>query len=160
MKKKTVHPDPFFQRFFEQVPSEIAHTFTPEQLQAIKQIYGDRSLAKHAVNLRFSVPAPGQRFYLILLIGKEQRSRPRQLKQSRLYPIWTRLNPIAVTVISVLLLLFAFACAYLILNVFGYAVHDPYPAVIPWIDEPYECENSGRIWSEGECLDLQHSPQF
>ena len=160
MKKKSFHPDPFFQRFFEQVPPEIAHTFTPEQLHAIKHIYGDRTLAKHAVNLRLSVPIPGSRFYFILLSGKEQRSRARILKQSKLYPIWTRLNAIAITVIIVLLLFIVFACAYFFLNVFGYKVHAPYPAVIPWIDKQYDCENSGRIWDEGECLDQQHSPEF
>ena len=162
MKKKSFHPDPFFQRFFDQIPPEIAHTFTPEQLQAIKRIYGDRSLAKHAVNLRLSMPIPGLRFYLILLLGKEQRSRARIIKQSKLYPIWTRLNAIAITVIIVLLMIFVFACAYFVLNVFGYTVHAPYPAVIPWIDDQYDCENSGRIWEwdEGKCLDQQHSPQF
>lgn len=32
--------DPFLRRFFERVPGDIARTFTPSQLNAIKMVFG------------------------------------------------------------------------------------------------------------------------
>jgi hypothetical protein len=32
--------DPFLRRFFERVPSDIARSFTPAQLDAIKMVFG------------------------------------------------------------------------------------------------------------------------
>jgi hypothetical protein len=32
--------DPFLRRFFERVPSDIARSFTPNQLDAIKMVFG------------------------------------------------------------------------------------------------------------------------
>ncbi|MBD2514956.1 hypothetical protein H6G93_08020 [Nostoc sp. FACHB-973] len=31
---------------------------------------------------------------------------------------------------------------------------------IPWIDDPSECEHSGRSWRDRKCWDDEHSPMF
>ncbi|WP_144050864.1 hypothetical protein [Nostoc sp. PCC 7524] len=35
-----------------------------------------------------------------------------------------------------------------------------YPTSIPWINNQFECEYSGRNWSNNQCWDKEHSPWF
>jgi hypothetical protein len=35
-----------------------------------------------------------------------------------------------------------------------------YPASIPWIEDSYSCEKSGRNWEDDKCWDADHSPKF
>ncbi|WP_157087472.1 hypothetical protein [Anabaena sp. CA = ATCC 33047] len=36
----------------------------------------------------------------------------------------------------------------------------PFPASIPWIQNQFECEKTGRNWNNNQCWDEEHSPWF
>ena len=35
-------------------------------------------------------------------------------------------------------------------------VIDAHPTSIPWINDSYNCETTGRSWEQGECWDYEH----
>jgi hypothetical protein len=35
-----------------------------------------------------------------------------------------------------------------------------HPAQIPWLTTPDTCEQTGRTWQQGRCLDYDHDPRF
>ncbi len=68
--------------YFKRLDPEVAASFTEAQREAIQTMFGARELAKHAVELRRSVPLPGgRRFYLVLLLGRERRGIARLYSQ-------------------------------------------------------------------------------
>jgi hypothetical protein len=84
-----VHPsdDPFFVRFFERVPVDVASTFTAGQLDAIKRAFGARTPGAHAIDIRTSVPFGPRRFYVVFLAGRERRNADRRALDALLQPI-------------------------------------------------------------------------
>lgn len=66
--------DPFIEHYFKRIDPRMAASFTAEQCAAIKEMFGARGVAKHAVELRRSVPIGRQRYYLVLLLGRERRA--------------------------------------------------------------------------------------
>lgn len=66
--------DPFIEHYFKRIDPKMAASFSEEQCAAIKQMFGARGVAKHAVELRRSIPIGRRRFYLVLLMGREQRT--------------------------------------------------------------------------------------
>lgn len=75
-------PDPFLNQFFDRIPKDVAATFTDAQLDAVKRAFGARSWGAHSIDLRFSLPLPWRRFYVVFLIGKERRD-PGRLRLER-----------------------------------------------------------------------------
>jgi hypothetical protein len=65
--------DPFVQKFFARIPPETAATFTDTQLAELKRVFQGRVEEQHAVDIRLSVPIFKRRFYLVYLLGKENR---------------------------------------------------------------------------------------
>jgi hypothetical protein len=65
--------DPFLRRFLERVPADIAGSFTPAQLDAVKLAFAARSWGEHAVDIRRVVGAGRWRFYIVLLAGRTRR---------------------------------------------------------------------------------------
>ena len=35
-----------------------------------------------------------------------------------------------------------------------------YPTAIPWLQNEFECLNTGRIWQEDKCWDAEHDANF
>ncbi len=66
--------DPFIEHYFKRIDPNMAASFSAEQCAAIKQMFGARGVAKHAVELRRSIPIGRRRFYLVVLMGREQRT--------------------------------------------------------------------------------------
>lgn len=66
--------DPFFATFFSRIPEEVASSFTPEQLDAIKLAFGARVRGAHAIDVRLSVPLGRRWGYFVLLAGLERRT--------------------------------------------------------------------------------------
>ena len=66
--------DPFIEHYFKRIDPRLAASFTAEQCAAIKEMFGARGVAKHAVEVRRSVPVGRQRYYLVLLLGRERRA--------------------------------------------------------------------------------------
>lgn len=66
--------DPFLDHYFKRIDPRIAASFTAEQREAIKTMFGARGIARHAVEIRRSLPIGRGRYYLVLLLGRERRS--------------------------------------------------------------------------------------
>ncbi|HEY9549687.1 MAG TPA: hypothetical protein VIR45_09315 [Kiloniellaceae bacterium] len=66
--------DPFLDHYFKRVDPRVAASFTPEQCEAIKSMFGGRGIARHAVEIRRSLPIGRGRYYLVLLLGRERRT--------------------------------------------------------------------------------------
>lgn len=65
------------EHYLKSIDPEVAASFTEVQREAIKLMLGVRSVAKHAVEVRRSVPLGRRRFYLVFLMGAERRALAR-----------------------------------------------------------------------------------
>lgn len=64
----------FLDHYFKRLDPVVANSFSEKQKRAIWTMFGGRGIAKHAVELRRSLPLPGgRRFYLVFLCGRERR---------------------------------------------------------------------------------------
>jgi hypothetical protein len=75
--KKSSKNDPFVQQFFARIPTETAATFSSEQLTELKRVFNNRLLKRHTVDIRLSIPFFWKRFYVVFMLGKENRSKSR-----------------------------------------------------------------------------------
>lgn len=66
--------DPFLDHYFKRIDPRLAASFTPEQREAIKTMFGARGIVRHAVEIRRSLPIGRGRYYLVLLLGRERRT--------------------------------------------------------------------------------------
>jgi hypothetical protein len=66
--------DPFLDHYFKRIDPRLAASFSPEQCDAIKAMFGARGIARHAVEIRRSLPIGRGRYYLVLLLGRERRT--------------------------------------------------------------------------------------
>lgn len=71
--------------FLRRMPREIARSFTAKQLEALNRAFAP---GPHHVDLRVSIPL-WRRFYLVLLLGPEQRSAERRRQDRFQRPLWT-----------------------------------------------------------------------
>jgi hypothetical protein len=79
--------DPFLAKFFARIPADVASSFTPAQLDAVKMAFGARSWGSHAIDIRksFGLPLVWRRFYLVLLMGAERREEDRLRAEGALF---------------------------------------------------------------------------
>ncbi|WP_071518510.1 hypothetical protein [Geitlerinema sp. PCC 9228] len=106
--------DPFYQRFFARIPIQTAVTFTPEQLEALKQAYRARASREHPVDLRLTVPFFPRGFYFVLLAGKEKRHQPRRLQEKKQHPLTKTGNILFLTILLLVLAVLSVGGAYLL----------------------------------------------
>jgi hypothetical protein len=66
--------DPFFATFFSRIPEDVACSFTPAQLDAVKLAFGARVRGAHAIDVRLSLPLGRRWGYFVLLAGLERRT--------------------------------------------------------------------------------------
>lgn len=66
--------DPFLDHYFKRIDPRVATSFSPEQCEAIKTMFGARGIARHSVEIRRSLPIGRGRYYLVLLLGRERRT--------------------------------------------------------------------------------------
>lgn len=66
--------DPFLDHYFKRIDPRLAASFSAEQCEAIKAMFGARGIARHAVEIRRSLPIGRGRYYLVLLLGRERRT--------------------------------------------------------------------------------------
>jgi len=66
--------DAFLDHYFKRIDPKVAESFSAEQCEAIKTMFGARGIAQHSVEVRRSLPVGRGRYYLVLLIGRERRT--------------------------------------------------------------------------------------
>lgn len=66
--------DPFLDHYFKRIDPRVAASFSADQREAIKTMFGARGIAKHSVEIRRSLPIGRGRYYLVLLLGRERRT--------------------------------------------------------------------------------------
>jgi len=72
--KSATPRDPFIDHYFKRIDPRVAATFTGEQREAIKTMFGARGMAQHSVEIRRSLPIGRRRYYLVMLMGRERRT--------------------------------------------------------------------------------------
>ncbi|MBW4483707.1 MAG: hypothetical protein KME14_14290 [Tildeniella torsiva UHER 1998/13D] len=137
---------------------EVAATFSPAQVQALQVALTPR---RHPVNIRLSLPLGITRIYLVVLAGTEVRSATRRRQDAAQHPLWTPTNMLVMAGTMGLGILALLAMVQ-ITSVDLAAVFNPKaaPAGIPFKADRSSCEESGRTWREGNCLDFGHDPTF
>jgi hypothetical protein len=137
---------------------EVAVTFSPAQVEALKVALTPR---RHPVNIRLSLPLGITRVYLVVLAGTELRSSDRLRQSAAQHPLWTPMNMLVMAGTMGFSILALLAMVQLD-NTDLSKVFNPKaaPASIPFKADRNSCEESGRIWREGSCLDLSHDPTF
>ncbi len=63
----------FLDHYFKRIEPRVAASFTEVQKEAIKTMFGARGINSHAVDIRHGIVLGRQRFYMVLLLGREQR---------------------------------------------------------------------------------------
>jgi len=105
--KDSSKTDPFVQQFFARIPPKTATTFTDAQLVALKQVFKERISKRHAVDIKLSMPF-FKGFYIVLLLGKEKRSKKR-LQAAICQPV----NSILLTISGLVLITFLLGSLYI-----------------------------------------------
>ncbi|MCL1068313.1 hypothetical protein L2735_16175 [Shewanella olleyana] len=77
-----IRNDPLIKKVIERAPSNIAASFTDEQLKAIKMSLGPNTWGGHFIDSRgtFKFPFIKWRFYYVFLLGKNKRAYTRREK--------------------------------------------------------------------------------
>jgi hypothetical protein len=76
-------PQEFTFRLRQRMPMNVGFTFTEDQLEALRDAFGDRFDRRHAVDVRGRLHLPWSRYYLVFQIGKDRRTDARKELVSR-----------------------------------------------------------------------------
>ncbi len=77
---------------FARLPAWVMDTLTAEQRDAIHQAVCDPSLRHPPINIRFSLPAFGRRYFLTIIGGVERRGAQRRAQERTRHPLRTIAN--------------------------------------------------------------------
>lgn len=66
-------PEEFTVRLRERIPMNVCFTFTSEQLDALRRVFGDRFDGEHDVDMRGRLHLPWTRYYIVLQAGRDRR---------------------------------------------------------------------------------------
>ena len=67
-------PEEFTARLRQRIPMNVCFTFTSEQLDALRRIFGDRFDGEHELDLRGRLHLPWTRYYIVLQAGRDRRT--------------------------------------------------------------------------------------
>ncbi len=77
---------------FARLPARVMDTLTAEQRDAIHQAVCDPALRHPPINIRFSLPAFGRRYFLTIIGGAERRGARRRTHEQTNFPLRTVAN--------------------------------------------------------------------
>ncbi|MGJ3246338.1 MAG: hypothetical protein ACFE0I_09720 [Elainellaceae cyanobacterium] len=157
MSKSTQDIHSLFDRLFTNISPNDRATFTPQQIEAMRQAFAQVGWKKHSIDLRISIPLPGHPgLYLVLLAGTENRSGDRIRAQRTLF--WQSVGMIGGTAILAML---GWASADRLLpQLFTTHELESHPTVLPWIKTESGCSGESRTWRKGQCWDDDHNSMF
>lgn len=77
---RPLEQDPFVRGLKQRLPEHLRESFSSEQLDALRSVFGARSWVRHRVDLRGTVKLWGNQFYFAILAGRNKRNltRPQQ----------------------------------------------------------------------------------
>jgi hypothetical protein len=77
---KQIQDEPAIKSLLSRMPTDVAGSFSEQQLTHLFTAIGDRSAGRHAVDLRgtFKIPFHRWRFYYVFLVGRNRRDLTRQ----------------------------------------------------------------------------------
>lgn len=90
-------PDPFLDNHLKRIDPRIAASFTEEQRRAIRTMFDGRATRRHSLDIRHSLGFGRNRFYFVLLGGRERRLLPKSRPQGALSHIATLAGYLALT---------------------------------------------------------------
>jgi hypothetical protein len=156
--------DSAFTDIFEQIPIEISNTFNEEQIEAIKKAFCFQNGKRNPVELQVFVPILGLKLYLGLMNSK-QYSKHHLLSKKRISPFWKPGNFALMIIFLIVLstssfITFPFLFSSIISSVTSISNSPPSPTSIPWLENQFDCEHTGRTWRNGKCWDWEHNPLF
>ena len=73
----TLDQDPFVVGLKQRLPEELRETFTPQQLDALRNAFATRSWARHKLDLRGTFSLWSNQYYFVLVGGRNKRSLSR-----------------------------------------------------------------------------------
>ncbi len=88
---------------FARLPAWVIDTLTAEQRDAIHEAVYDPSLQRPPVNIRFSLPVFGRRYFLTIIGGAERRGAQRRAQERTKFPLRTVTNFLFFLVLGVLI---------------------------------------------------------
>lgn len=147
------------ERFLRRLPDDVSDSFTVEQLQAMQAALQTTQWRKHPVDIRLTIPVLWKKFYFVLIVGPERRTK----RRNSIAPIWTPANilfTIGLISVGMLLSIGVWQIKSVSIDFLLNPPKDKYPAGIPFKPDQESCETSGRIWQNGECIDYDHDPTF
>jgi hypothetical protein len=77
-------PEEFTVRLRQRIPMNVCFTFTSEQLDALRRVFGDRFDGRHTVDMRGRLYLPWSRYYVVLQAGRDRRTDVRRIGASQL----------------------------------------------------------------------------
>ncbi len=77
-------PEEFTVRLRQRIPMNVCFTFTSEQLDALRRVFGDRFDGRHTVDMRGRLYLPWSRYYVVLQAGRDRRTDVRRIGTSQL----------------------------------------------------------------------------
>jgi hypothetical protein len=95
-----IKTEPLFQQIVERIPLELKESYTPEQLEALRDAIAQLSWRRHIVDIRLSWLG----VYWVVLAGQERRSHKRLRGENQDHPICTAPNVLVFLVILATLL--------------------------------------------------------
>jgi hypothetical protein len=76
--------DPFLEQMFARMSPGSRYLFSTYQLHEIKKAFSARTMGAHTVDFRHTVKFFRWSYYVIFLVGRERRARPRNSVTRRL----------------------------------------------------------------------------
>ena len=108
----------FCRWLLDNVPPNVARSFTETQLTAIEHAIEDRSRGRLPVDIRLSVPFIWRRFFVVFLAGPERRSPERLSRERVKHAFWTVANVCTVVFVMLFLIPAAIGMIHMINSAF------------------------------------------
>ena len=108
-EKNLVDGEGWMQDLFARMPQHARDSFTPDQMEALRGAARTMKWGRHPIDIRISLPTLFSRYYLVVVSGKERRSKERRSAERKRHPVKTWRNAFfAILIIAGAFYLFAF----------------------------------------------------
>ncbi|MEB3213133.1 MAG: hypothetical protein VKL39_17410 [Leptolyngbyaceae bacterium] len=156
---KVLQKNPAFVRLCHQLPPETLATFNAEQLAALEEAIV-QTWRNHPFDVRLTLPLFRKKIYVVIVAGLERRSSTRIRQERNAHPIWKPVNLAVIALIATSAV--GLISGVLTISALNQRFSDQadFPTSVPFKTSRQECEESGRTWSDGKCIDYEHDASF